>query len=271
MKKNNLENLTSSDKLRVFILTTNDIIFLPRFFDKVFSCEQGSVVGLALVEDPNFIRFLRNSLSFMGIWVFSGEVFRQIVIRIKNLFYSLVKPSKIRSIKSVCNKYNIPCIDVKKVNVKRFREYLSAKNVNLIVSVACPQILKKALLELPSNGCINIHYGLLPAYRGMYPSFWVLANGEKETGVTVHYMAKKIDAGEIIVQLKEDIHPEDSFYTLVKRLKTTIGPEALIRALNKIKSGRVDTIKNEYEKGSYYSFPTKEAMKKFKAHGRKWY
>lgn len=271
MEKNNRDNRASSSGLRIMFLTTSDIMFLPSFFDKVFSSERDSVVGVAIVEDPNFMRFLKNSLSFMGLITFGGEVVRQIIARIRNFFYSIVAPSRIRSIKSVCRKYDIPCTNVARINKREFRENLSGRNVNLIVSVACPQILRKAILRLPAIGCINVHYGLLPDYRGMYPSFWVLANGESETGVTVHYMAEKIDAGRILVQLREKISPDDSFYSLVKRLKTTVGPQALIAALERIKASNMEVIENEYEEGSYYSFPSKEAMRKFKAAGRKWF
>jgi methionyl-tRNA formyltransferase len=264
-------NRALPEKLRIFFLTTDDMTFLPLFYEKVFSSEGNAIVGVGIVEDPNFVKFLKNSLSSMGIRTFAGEVFRQVLIRIQNIFYSILAPSRKKSIKAICGKYGITCVPVDRVNSKKFREYLRGENVNLIVSVACPQILKKAILNLPEYGCINIHYGLLPDYRGMYPSFWVLANGEKETGVSVHYMAEEIDAGDILVQKREEIYPDDSFYTLVKRLKTTIGPEALIEAINKIKSGEKEGIENSYEEGSYYSYPTKEGMKKFKTLGRRWF
>ncbi|UCC78862.1 MAG: hypothetical protein JSW64_11335 [Candidatus Zixiibacteriota bacterium] len=257
--------------MKIMFLTSGDQTFLPEFYERVFATIGQDVSGLAIVSDPHFKRFLWNSLSFMGLKTFAGEAGRQIIIRIKNLLYSLAAPSKIHSIKIICGKYNVSCIGVKWVNSRKFREYLSEKNVNLIVSIACPQILKKSILKIPSNGCINVHYGLLPEYRGMYPSFWALANGETETGVSVHYMAEKVDAGDIIVQLNEKIKPDDSFYTLVRRLKTTIGPEALIKAVDKIKKGDTSVIKNDISRGTYYSFPTKAAMSQFRARGRKWF
>jgi len=271
MANNTQDNRISSDRLRIYILTTNDIMFLPYFFDKVFSNERDSIAGVAIVKDPHFAKFLKKSLSFMGFFTFGGEVVRQIIARVKNIFYAVANPSKIRSIKKVCERYHIPCVNVEKINTRDFRGNLDALHVNLIVSIACPQILRKSILKLPEHGCINVHYGLLPEYRGLYPSFWVLANGESETGVTVHYMAEKIDAGDILLQLREKINPDDTFYSLVRRLKTTVGPEALIKALGKIRAGDMDVIRNEHEKGSYYTFPSKEAMRKFRASGRKWF
>lgn len=207
----------------------------------------------------------------MGFWLFAGEVFRQLRIRIMDFIYAILAPSKRFSIQSVCQKYDIPYSSIDRVNSKSFRQALEEKKIDLLVSVACPQILKKKLLGLPSLGCINVHYGLLPCYKGLYPSFWVLANGEKETGVSVHYMIEKIDAGDVLVQIREEIKPDDSFYSLVKRLKTTIGPKALLQAIEKIKKGDTSTIPNDPREGSYFAFPDKQGMARFRALGRKWH
>ncbi len=257
--------------LRILILTTNDQVFLPHFFDRLFSKIGSEVVGVAIVSDPNFGRFLRQSLKFMGFLLFAGEVLRQLKIRIMDLLYTVFAQSKRSSIRSVCRKYNIPCYPVENVNSKPFHEFLKEKKIDLLVSVACPQILKKKLLNIPPLGCINIHYGLLPRYRGMYPSFWVLANGEKETGVSVHYMVEKLDAGDILVQLKQDIKPDDSFYSLVKRLKTTIGPKAMLQAIGKIRDGNTSVIPNDPHEGSYFALPAKKDMARFRALNRKWH
>ncbi len=256
--------------MKIFILTTNDQVFLPHFFDRVFSNIGNEIVGLAIVSDPHFRRFLLKSLKFMGFGQFAGEVSRQLKIRIMDLLYMVFAPSKKFSIRAVCQKYDVPCISVDKVNSKHFQKTLRDAEVNLLVSVACPQILKKKLLDLPSEGCINFHYGLLPHYRGLYPSFWVLANGERETGVSVHYMVEKIDAGDILAQIKEKIRPDDTFYSLVKRMKTTIGPDALLLAVESIREGRISVIPNDPDKGSYFAFPTREAMSRLKKNGRKW-
>lgn len=256
--------------MKIFILTTNDQVFLPHFFDRVFSKIGNEIVGLAIVSDPNLRRFLLKSLKFMGILQFAGEVFRQLKIRIMDFLYTLFAQSKRCSVKAVCQKYDVPCISVDKVNSKHFRKTLKDAEVDLLVSVACPQILKTKLLDLPSKGCINIHYGLLPHYRGLYPSFWVLANGEKETGVSVHYMVEKIDAGDILAQIKEKIAPDDTFYSLVRRLKTTIGPDALLLAVESIREDRISVIPSDPDKGSYFAFPTREAMARLRKNGRKW-
>lgn len=256
--------------MRIFFLTTNDRIFLPYFFENAFSRINYKIAGLAIVDNPNFKKFLKNSFFFMGPSLFGREVIYQLGIRFKCLYKSIFSPSQTYSIKSVCKKFGVLFSSVNKVNSKMFRSYLKSLDIDVLVSVACPQILRKKILGIPHQAAVNVHYGMLPFYGGLYPSFWVLAQGEKYTGVSIHYMVEKVDTGDILVQLKEEILPDDTFYSLVKRLKTTIGPRALVMALDKINADDIEVIKNCPEKGSYFSFPTKNDMARFKSIGRKW-
>ena len=251
-------------------MTADDRVFLPRFCDLVFSDAEFEVAGLAVVKDPHVFRFLVNSLRFLGFWQFAREALGQLQLRASGFLGALFGSQKRSSLKQVCRRYDIEYFTVERINSKSFRQLLRDKKIELLVSAACPQILGRKLLSLPPKGCINVHYGLLPRYRGLFPSFWVLANGEKETGVSVHYMVKEIDAGDILIQEKAAIKPEDTFYSLVKRLKTELGPKALLRAIDKIRNGDSSVIPNNIQDGSYFGFPTREAMKRFRAAGRKW-
>jgi methionyl-tRNA formyltransferase len=256
--------------MRIYFLCADDKVFLPRFFEKIFSGSSFEIAGVAIVADPNFKKFLKASLRFMGWRIFSGEVYNQLLLRMKNLYYRIFAPSRISAIENVCNQHDIECRKIEKVNSRDFRDFLSDKEIDVLVSVACPQILKSKILQIPRKAAINIHYGLLPNYRGQYPSFWVLANGEQYTGVSVHFMTRKVDAGDILVQVKEKIKPDDTFYSLVARLKTTIGPEALLQALKKIDAGDLSAIPNVIEQGSYFSFPSRKDMRIFLQRGRRW-
>lgn len=256
--------------MKVHFLCADDEIFLPHFFEEVFSQSRHEIQGVAIAEDPRFKEFLQNSFRFMGAKLFLYEVINQLGVRLRNLFYGIINQSRVSSIENVCLKYKIDFSRINRVNTDSFRSWLREKDIDVLVSVACPQILKKKLLSIPKLAAINIHYALLPFYRGQYPSFWVLAQGEEYTGVSVHHMVEKVDAGDIIIQIKEKIRTEDSFYSLVKRLKTTIGPGALLMALDKLESGDKSVINNRIEQGSYYSFPTREDMKRFLSGGRRW-
>jgi methionyl-tRNA formyltransferase len=86
-----------------------------------------------------------------------------------------------------------------------FWESLKNAAPELIVVAAYGKILPKEILELPRLGCVNIHASVLPAYRGAAPIQRAVINGESETGVTLMYMAEKMDAGDIIAAEKTEI------------------------------------------------------------------
>jgi len=256
--------------MKILFLTAKDDVFLPLFYDKVFTDCKDEVAGLALVHDPHFYRFLNDSFRMMGPLLFFREAMGQVIHKIANLFYSIFSPAKAVSLKSVARKHGIPLLAIDKVNTRSFRDQLRESGIDLVVSTSCPQILGNKTLNTPPLGCLNVHYGLLPEYRGMYPSFWVLANGETETGVTVHYMVRQVDAGEIVAQTKVGIDDDDTFYSLVRRLKTTIGPQALLKALDGVRSGNPALIHNDPANGSYCTFPGREDMKRFLQRGKRW-
>ncbi|MFB6273248.1 MAG: methionyl-tRNA formyltransferase, partial [Salinibacter sp.] len=143
------------------------------------------------------------------------------------------------------------------------------QDVDLVVSIACPQIVREDLLTCPPEGVVNIHGALLPKYRGKLPSFWVLANGEEKTGVTVHYMNEDLDDGPIIVQKEVPIRPDDTLHSLVLRSKVQYGASALAEAVRQIANGTVETEDNPEEDATYFSFPDGEAIRRFRTRGRK--
>jgi methionyl-tRNA formyltransferase len=90
--------------------------------------------------------------------------------------------------------------------IQRFKEL----DVDLFISAAYPQIFSKYVLDIPKLGAVNFHPALLPAYRGAHPHFWQIVNGEREGGITAHFMTESIDDGDIIAQLSFPI--EDCTY-----------------------------------------------------------
>ena len=106
----------------------------------------------------------------------------------------------------------------------------------LIVVAAYGRILPDDILNLPPKGCINVHSSLLPKYRGAAPINWAILNGERETGVTIMYMATELDAGDIILQRATPIGPEEDAAALYSRL-AAMGGELAVEAVSAIQSG----------------------------------
>ena len=98
----------------------------------------------------------------------------------------------------------------------------------LIVVAAYGKLLPEEILETPPKGSINVHSSLLPKYRGAAPINWAILNGETETGVSIMYMAKELDAGDVILQKSTAIGPREDAQALTERAFGD-GPGAGIR------------------------------------------
>ena len=106
----------------------------------------------------------------------------------------------------------------------------------LIVVAAYGKILPEDILNTPPYGSINVHSSILPKYRGAAPINWAILNGESVTGVTIMYMAKELDAGDIILCRETAIDPDEDAQTLTTRL-AELGADALSQAVEQLKSG----------------------------------
>jgi len=117
---------------------------------------------------------------------------------------------------------------------------LSVLNPDVFVVVAF-QILPKSLIDLPKFGALNLHASLLPKYRGAGPIQWSLMNGDKTSGITVFQIMPSVDTGDILLQEKMDIFPNDNMLTLGTRL-STIGANLVVKALDGIQAGSLKPI-----------------------------
>ena len=126
---------------------------------------------------------------------------------------------------------------VKKVeNNSKFIEIVKDFKIDLIITVAYGHILKDELLHLPKYGCINLHYSLLPKYRGAAPVQWAILNGEQTTGVTVFQLDSGMDTGPIYLQQELEINPDESTKDLISRLNH-VGVDLIGQTLDLIASG----------------------------------
>jgi folate-dependent phosphoribosylglycinamide formyltransferase PurN len=151
----------------------------------------------------------------------------------------------------------VPVLVSYQVNDTGVIKWVSNLRPDVLVSVSCPQRINKPLLSIPKVAAINIHGSLLPSYSGLAPYFWVLAKGEKQTGITVHYMTEKFDEGNILSQATLDIMPKESAFSLFKRLSYT-GATVLSQGIERALKGDPG-IPQDPRRRSYFSHPTWEA------------
>jgi len=175
------------------------------------------------------------------------------------------------NVRHVLIKHGVAILELSKsINSEASRRILRERFApDLIISIQANVIFKKPLIDLPTIGCLNVHTALLPKYRGLMPTFWVLRNDERETGVSVFFIDEGIDSGPILVQKRISIGDR----TLDQLIRDTkkIGVDALLEAIDLIDRGDYELMANDDAEQTYYSFPTKEDVKEFLGKGKRFF
>ena len=170
------------------------------------------------------------------------------------------------SIAQLCHRYGVPTWKCGNVNSETFLNKINTMDLDLIISVAAPQIFKDQLIGVPRRGCINIHNSKLPKYRGMMPNFWQMFHGEKAVGITVHRINLGIDDGEILLQKEVPIQEQETLDSLIRRTKI-LGAHLMIEVVRLMKCDRLQPLPNPSSSSSYYSFPSPQDVKEFRQKG----
>jgi UDP-4-amino-4-deoxy-L-arabinose formyltransferase/UDP-glucuronic acid dehydrogenase (UDP-4-keto-hexauronic acid decarboxylating) len=146
---------------------------------------------------------------------------------------------------------DIPVYNPADINHPLWVERIREMAPDIIFSFYYRNMVGKEILDLPPAGCLNLHGSLLPRYRGRCPVNWVLIHGEKETGVTLHYMTPRPDDGDIVGQKRVPIDDDDTALSLHKKLAMAAGG-LLDDLLPKILENRVERIPQEKALASYF-------------------
>lgn len=150
--------------------------------------------------------------------------------------------------------YSLPLVKVQNVNDEQTKDAIKELKPDIIFVCTLNQIVPKEILDIPRHGCINIHAGLLPSYRGPASNFWVLFNREEKTGITFHYMTEGIDDGDIILQKQLQILPYDTEETLDVRL-AELGSKWICEVVKQIENKTLNPHPQPEKKASYFSQP----------------
>ena len=140
------------------------------------------------------------------------------------------------AVKALAIEHSLPVYTPDTLRDEEFAKLLASINPDLIAVVAYGKILPKTVLDFPKYGCINVHVSLLPKYRGAAPMQRAIINGEKETGVTIMYMAEGVDTGDIIATEAFPIGPEDDFEDIHDR-SAEVGAKLLVKTITDIANG----------------------------------
>lgn len=187
----------------------------------------GNELGAITLE-----HLIKNSIDIVGV----------IVTKTNDPWYS--------GVDKIANKYGISLFEEININNSECINNIRKLQPDLIVSVNFAQILKKEMINIPTKGCINTHASLLPMYKGRAPLNWAMINGEKEVGVTVHYIEEGIDTGDIIIQEKIIVDEKDYINDILKKVKK-IYPNIVLKAIKLIENDDVKLI-HQANEGSYF-------------------
>lgn len=150
-------------------------------------------------------------------------------------------------VRRVAENHHIPVVTPEKLRDPAFFDTLKSWAPELIVVVAYGRILPPSVLELPPQGCLNVHYSLLPEYRGAAPVPWAILNGEEKSGVTTMRLVEKMDAGPILLQEEVSLAPDETAASLEAKL-IPIGARLLLETIRRLKEGSVTPqVQNEAE------------------------
>ena len=189
-------------------------------------------------------------IVFMGTPDFSVPVLKQIIEDGYDVIGVVTQPDRPVGRKRVLTpppvkaealKHGIPIFQPEKIRQPDELQKILELKPDLIVTAAFGQILPKELLEAPKYGCINVHASLLPELRGGAPIHYAILQGKQKTGITIMYMAEKLDAGDILTTVEVPIDEEDNVGTLHDKLSAA-GAKLLSETLPKLLAGLLTAI-----------------------------
>ena len=253
--------------MRIILITQNEPFYLSENLDTLIKDlpTEHVVVGAVVTsaspfgKKENFVEKALKTQRIFGLGFFLYYSFRFIYAKVFQ-----------KSIFQILSKYKINKIEINgSINSVSNLDIIRSYKPDLLISILGNQIFKKPLIDLAPKGCINLHTALLPKYRGLMPTFWVLKNNERYTGVSVFFVDEGIDSGPIIAQEKVEIGNKTQ-QQLIKETKQ-IGMNMILKSIDLIAKNKLNLIENPDFDKSYFSFPTREDVKEFKQIGKKFF
>ncbi|MHC4428869.1 MAG: methionyl-tRNA formyltransferase [Planctomycetota bacterium] len=248
--------------LRVLLVTEDDPLYVVRFFEVFFAeCPRREIEICAITVDRAFREPLwktaRRVMRLYGPVGFVRLGLRFLACRLQGA-----------DIETLSRRSGIRSLPTTSVNDPDYVGKVRTLGPDLIVSVAAPEIFRTEILGAARLGCVNIHSGRLPKYRGMMPNFWQMLHGESRAVVTVHEMAEKLDAGAVLGTLEVPIRPRDSLDRVITDTKRQ-GARLMIDVLRRIAAGEARPQPVDMSEAEYFSFPKPQDVKAFRKRGHR--
>ena len=256
--------------MRIVILTYESL-YANTMTQRLIQARPGQVVGIVRSDCLIYGKSLtgglwyllrRTGLRFVGRKGLELGESRAMAI----LLRLIGRPRKVPALREIKANCGIPVVGSKDVNDARTLATLRGWQPDLVISIYLNQLIKGDLIRLPRLGCLNIHPALLPRNRGLFPYFWAIANGDAQTGVTLHWVDEKFDTGDILLQEIIPIQPMDTITSLAYK-SAQVGAEMLVRGVDLVEAGSPPRIPQDGSQATYYSWPRPADQRRFRQRG----
>ena len=198
-------------------------------------------------------------IVFFGEDSFSGVILNSLIRtghKVKLVITPYYENLIYKKLEHICIEHQIEFARCKKINSEETCKLVEDAQPDLCVISHFERLIKQPLLGIPKMGFINLHPSLLPEYRGMSPQHWPIINGDKEAGITIHYVDEGTDTGNIILQKRFPLKGNEYVKDLQK-IWMNFYQSVMIEAIEKI-IAKEPTISQEGMSGSYYGRLTEE-------------
>jgi len=254
--------------MKIEFLTQDDPLYVLPFFDEFVRIYASEFEILHIATCPTMgkrsrVQMVKELTQLYGVTGMARLVFRLAFSKLAGLLPRKLGATGYRTLAQLCRAYGIAYTQIGNPNAPEFMELVRGRVPDLLVSVACPYILKEPLLTLAPMGAINIHHAPLPRYKGMMPTFWQMYYGEKTVGLTIHYMVAKLDEGQVLLQEQQPIVQGETLDQVIRRSKR-YGAHAMAKVLRQLRDGTASPRMMDQSNGSYYTFPTADEIKEFR-------
>jgi folate-dependent phosphoribosylglycinamide formyltransferase PurN len=256
--------------MRIVILTYESF-YANLMTDRLIQARPGQVVGIVRSDCLIYRKSLPGALWFLlrrsGLRFVGRKGLELIQSRAIALLRRLVgRPPKVPSLRDIKARCGIPVAGSEDVNDAATMALIRSWQPDLVISIYLNQLIKGDLIRLPRLGCLNLHPALLPRNRGLFPYFWAMANGDTQSGVTLHWVDEKFDTGDFLLQEVVPIEPDDTMTSLQYK-SARVGAEMLVRGVDLIEGGNPPHVPQDNSQAIYYSWPRPADLRRFRQRG----
>ena len=256
--------------MRIVILTYESF-FSNLMTERLLKEYPGQVVGIVrsdcLVYGKTLPAGVLHVLKRTGLRFVGRKALELFQSRATAIIFRLIgREPKVHALRDMRTIYQVPVVGSTDVNSPETIRQIKAWQPDLVLSIYLNQLIKPELIHLPTQGTLNIHPALLPHNRGLWPYFWVIANGDRETGVTIHWVDEKFDTGDLLLQEKITIEPADTLTSLQYK-SSVVGADMLVQAVELVAAGNPPRLPQNPGQASYYSMPDPADQRRFRQQG----